>query len=101
MIAWFISHLQSRKPALSAVTIDNYVSGLRYCLMQLSFDAAVFKALRFQEIPYLPLLEHKSYIYLYKEYAAENQRFSVQRTFSSSFGSQYKLETNGAYQRSQ
>lgn len=43
MIAWFISHLQSRKPALSAITIDNYVSGLRYCLMQLSFDAVVFK----------------------------------------------------------
>ena len=43
MIAWFISHLQSRKPILAAITIDNYVSGLRYCLMQLNFDAALFK----------------------------------------------------------
>jgi len=64
-------------------------------------SSPISSTLRFQEIPYLPLLEHKSYIYLYKEYAAENQRFSVQGTFSSSFGSQYKLETNGAYQRSQ
>ncbi len=43
MIAWFISHLQSRKPSLAAITIDNYVSGLRYCLLQLSFDASLFK----------------------------------------------------------
>jgi hypothetical protein len=43
MIAWFISHLQSRKPSLAAITIDNYVSGLRYCLMQLNFDAILFK----------------------------------------------------------
>jgi len=43
MIAWFISHLQSRIPVLAAITIDNYVSGLRYCLMQLDFDAALFK----------------------------------------------------------
>jgi len=44
MIVSFIAYLESKRPALQPGTVDNYISGLRHCLMQINVDKAVFKA---------------------------------------------------------
>ena len=44
MVVSFIAYLQSKRPAILPGTVDNYVSGLRHCLMQLNVSERVFKA---------------------------------------------------------
>jgi hypothetical protein len=44
MIVSFIAYLESKRPALRPGTVDNYISGLRHCLMQVNVDRSVFKA---------------------------------------------------------
>jgi hypothetical protein len=44
MIVSFVAYLESKRPALQPGTVDNYISGLRHCLMQLNVDKHVFKA---------------------------------------------------------
>lgn len=44
MVVSFIAYLQSKRPVILPGTVDNYVSGLRHCLMQLNVSELVFKA---------------------------------------------------------
>ena len=44
MVVSFIAYLQSKRPIILPGTVDNYVSGLRHCLMQLNVSERVFKA---------------------------------------------------------
>ena len=44
MVAWFIAFMQSKVPRILPGTVDNYISGLRHCLMQLNISKDIFKA---------------------------------------------------------
>lgn len=44
MIISFIAYLQAKRPRLRPGTVDDYVSGLRHCLMQCNVDGSLFKA---------------------------------------------------------
>ena len=44
MIISFIAYLQAKRPRLRPGTVDDYISGLRHCLMQLNVEGTVFKA---------------------------------------------------------
>jgi len=44
MVSWFITFLQSKVPRILPGTVDNYISGLRHCLMQLNISKDIFKA---------------------------------------------------------
>ena len=44
MIVSFIAFLQTKKPPLQPGTVDDYVSGLRHCLMQHNIEGSIFKA---------------------------------------------------------
>jgi len=44
MVVSFIAYLQSKRPIILPGTVDNYVSGLRHCLMQLNVSERVFNS---------------------------------------------------------
>jgi len=43
MISWFIAFMQFKIPRIAPETVDNYISGLRHCLINLNVDKNVFK----------------------------------------------------------
>lgn len=59
MITWFIAFLQSKKPRILPKTVDNYVSGLRHCLMQLNICKDVFKHQAIQQCRAALMVQHR------------------------------------------
>lgn len=59
MITWFIAFLQAKKPRILPKTVDNYVSGLRHCLMQLNICKDVFKHQVIQQCRAALMIQHR------------------------------------------
>lgn len=59
MITWFIAFLQAKKPRILPKTVDNYISGLRHCLMQLNIDKNIFKAQAVQQSRAGLMVQHR------------------------------------------
>lgn len=59
MIAWFITFMQSKIPRILPGTVDNYISGLRHCLMQLNISKDIFKVQVIQQARAGLMIRHR------------------------------------------
>ena len=59
MVAWFITYMQSKTPRILPGTVDNYISGLRHCLMQLNISKDIFKVQVIQQARAGLMIRHR------------------------------------------
>jgi len=59
MVSWFITFMQSKIPRILPGTVDNYISGLRHCLMQLNISKDIFKVQVIQQARAGLMIRHR------------------------------------------